>query len=122
MKITPFRTLVVVSLVGLITFGGAWWRSSYVLGQRFRAFQRSADAISYVQGGRLPVRADVERQVANFAVDNQLQLSNLNLVIHDEADAENGRRRIYEVTGTAQSQALILTRRAPLHVRIALNR
>ena len=103
------------------------------LGDRVHAFNTAADNISYARGGILPTAEEVQTQVSAFAVANQITLSGLHVDVHDEAGLGRigdrapqlgatltGSQRIYEVCGSAQTQALFVTKSLPLTIRIAL--
>lgn len=133
MEITPAKSLIVASLLAALALAISYGWAHMQVGNRFHAFNASADAISYARGGHLPTAANVETQVRDFAAANQIELSDVHVEVHDEAGlgriaervpqlgtALTGSQRIYDVTGTARSQALFVSREYPLTIHIAL--
>lgn len=133
MEITPTKSLIVLVMLAMLGLAISYGWARVQVGDRFHAFNTAADNISYARGGNLPTAEEVRTQVSEFAMANQITLTGLHVDVHDEAGIGRigdrapqlgatltGSQRIYEVTGSAEAQALFVTKTFPLTIRIAL--
>ncbi len=133
MEITPVKSLIVLAMLATLGLAVSYGWARMQVGERFHAFNAAADNIGYARGGNLPTADQVATQVSEFAAANQITLTDLHVDVHDEAGLGRiadrapqlgatltGSQRIYEVTGSAATQALFVTKTFPLTIRIAL--
>ena len=133
MELTPRKlVLVVVPLALLVAAGAQGWASLHARG-RLRDFREAARAIGHGRGTSLPTDDAIRAQVEALAAARAITLADLRVSSHEESglgtaaqyapqlgQTLRGRMRVYEIRGSATTQALLFARTEPVEARVQL--